>query len=178
MADASRGELGANPIEAVLNRLGFWTLVFLLLALLPTALRLLTGWGEAIRYRRRVGLFAFFYACLHLATYVVLDHFFDFPAIVEDIVKRKFITVGFAAVVLMIPLAATSTDRAVRGLGYVRWQRWHRLIYVSAVLGVVHFLWRVKADHRVPSIFAAVLTLLLAVRALAALRHRPAAAAS
>jgi sulfoxide reductase heme-binding subunit YedZ len=147
--------------------------VLLLLALLPTAVRVLTGWGGAIRYRRRIGLFAFFYGCLHFATYVGLDQFFDFRAILEDIVKRNFIAVGFAALVLMIPLALTSTGRAVRRLGYARWQRWHRLIYVSAVLGVVHFLWRVKADHRVPSIFAAVLTVLLAIRVVAALRARP-----
>jgi methionine sulfoxide reductase heme-binding subunit len=173
--DAARGGLGANPIEAALNRLGFWTLFFLLLTLVPTALRILTGWGGAIRYRRRLGLFAFLYACLHFATYLVADQFFDFPAILEDIVKRKFIAVGFLAFVLLVPLAATSNNRAVRRLGFARWQRWHRLVYVSAVLGVVHFIWRVKADLRQPTLFAIALALLLGIRLVAALRRTLAA---
>jgi sulfoxide reductase heme-binding subunit YedZ len=170
--DGVRGRLGANPIEAILNRLGFWTLVFLLLSLVPTALRILTGWGGAIRYRRRVGLTAFVYGCLHFATYVGVDQFFDWQTIQADIFKRKFITVGFVALVLLIPLALTSTDRAVRSLGFVVWQRWHRLVYASATLGVIHFIWRVKADLRVPTIFAAALALLLGIRVVAALRRR------
>jgi sulfoxide reductase heme-binding subunit YedZ len=169
---ALRGGLSANPIAEVLNRFGFWTLVFLLLSLLPTALRIVTGWGGLIRFRRMIGLFAFFYAFLHLATYVGADQFFDFPAILEDIVKRNFIAVGFLAFVLLVPLALTSNDRAVRRLGFVRWQRWHRLVYAAAVLGVVHFVWRVKADLREPSIFGAVLAVLLAIRVFAALRRR------
>jgi sulfoxide reductase heme-binding subunit YedZ len=173
---ALHGGLTANPIAEVLNRFGFWTLVFLLLSLVPTALRIVTGWGGAVRFRRMVGLFAFFYAFLHLATYVAADQFFDFSAILEDIVKRKFIAVGFLAFLLLLPLALTSTDRAVRRLGFVRWQRWHRLVYVSAVLGIVHFVWRVKADLREPLIFAAILTVLLGARMVAALRRRAAPA--
>jgi sulfoxide reductase heme-binding subunit YedZ len=172
-----RGRLGANPIEEVLNRSGFWTLVFLLLTLVPGAIRALNGWGGAMRYRRTIGLFAFFYACLHFGTYAGVDQFFDLAAIVEDVTKRKFIAVGFAAFVLLLPLALTSTDRMVRRLGFVRWQRLHRLVYVAAVLGVVHFVWRVKADLREPLIFAGVLGLLLAVRLVGALRKRGEAAA-
>jgi sulfoxide reductase heme-binding subunit YedZ len=170
--DAAGGRLGANPIEAILNRFGFWTLTFLMLSLAPTALRIVTGWGGAVRYRRTIGLFAFAYACLHFATYLVLDQFFDVAAILEDIAKRPFITVGFAALVLLVPLAVTSNDRAVRRLGFVRWQRWHRLVYAAAVLGVVHFIWRVKADLQVPLVFATVLAVLLGLRVLGALRRR------
>ena len=170
--DAARGGLGANPIEQVLNRFGFWTLTFLMLSLAPTAIRIATGWGGAIRYRRTIGLFAFAYACLHFATYVVLDQALDFPSILEDIVKRPFISVGFLALVLPVPLALTSNNRAVRRLGFVKWQRWHRLVYVSAILGIVHFVWRVKADLQVPLIFAGVLTVLLGIRAIDALRRR------
>jgi sulfoxide reductase heme-binding subunit YedZ len=168
--DAARGGLGANPIEAVLNRFGFWTLTLVVASLVPTALKILTGWGGAVRYRRTVGLFAFFYACLHLATYAGVDQFFDWKAIGEDVVKRPFITVGFAAFLLLVPLALTSTDRAVRRLGFVRWKRLHRLVYVAAALGVVHFVWRVKADLRDPLLFAAAIALLFAIRIVAALR--------
>lgn len=170
--DAARGGLGANPIEQVLNRFGFWTLTFLMLSLAPTAIRILTGWGGTVRYRRTVGLFAFAYAFLHFATYVVLDQTLDFPAILEDIAKRPFITVGFLALVLLVPLALTSNNRAVRKLGFVKWQRWHRLVYVSAVLGVIHFVWRVKADLQVPLVFAGVLAVLLGIRAIDAVRKR------
>jgi sulfoxide reductase heme-binding subunit YedZ len=170
--DALRGRLGANPIEELLNRSGFWTLVFLLLTLVPGAIRTLTGWGGAIRYRRTIGLFAFFYACLHFGTYAGVDQFFDVAAIVEDVTKRKFIAVGFAAFLLLVPLALTSTNRMVRRLGFVRWQRLHRLVYVAAVLGVVHFVWRVKADLREPLIFAGVLGLLLSVRLVGGVRKR------
>ena len=171
--DALRGRLGANPIEAILNRFGYWTLFFLLLSLVPTPLRIVTGgWGAAVRYRRRIGLFAFFYGCLHLGTYVGLDQFFDLAAILADIVKRKFIAVGFAAFVLLVPLALTSNDRAIRRLGFVRWKRWHRLVYASALLGVIHFAWRVKADLREPLLFAAVLAVLLAARLVHAVRRQ------
>ena len=168
--DAARGGLGANPIEAILNRFGFWTLFLLVASLLPTPLRILTGWGGAVRYRRTLGLFAFFYACLHLATYAGVDQFFDWKAIGEDVVKRPFITVGFAAFLLLVPLALTSTDAAVRRLGFVRWKRLHRLVYVAAALGIVHFVWRVKADLRDPLLFAAAIALLFAIRIAAALR--------
>jgi methionine sulfoxide reductase heme-binding subunit len=173
--DGLHGRLGANPIEEVLNRFGFWTLVFLMLALVPTPLQTLLGWSWPAPYRRMIGLFAFFYACLHLTTYVGVDQFFDWRAIWADIVKRKFITIGMLAFTLLVPLALTSTNRAVRRLGYVRWKRLHRLVYVAAVCGVVHFVWRVKADLRQPLIFASILALLLALRLVGRSRSREAA---
>ncbi len=162
--DALRGGLGANPIAEILNRLGFWALTFLLASLAPTALKIALGWTEPVRYRRMAGLFAFFYAFLHFATYLGVDQFFDWGAIGADIVKRKFITIGFLAFLLLVPLAVTSTDRWVRKLGFARWKRLHRLSYVAALCGVVHFVWRVKADLRRPLIFAAILAVLLLVR--------------
>jgi sulfoxide reductase heme-binding subunit YedZ len=173
-ADALRGRLGANPIEAILNRFGFWTLTFVLLALVPTPLAALFGWTWAAPHRRMIGLFAFFYACLHLATYVGVDQFFDWRAIAADVVKRKFIAIGMLAFTLLVPLALTSTDRSVRRLGYVRWKRLHRLVYLAAVCGVVHFVWRVKADLRQPLIFASVLALLMAARLVGRRRSRSA----
>ena len=164
VADALRGRLGANPIEAILNRFGYWTLVFVLLALVPTPLQRLSGWTWVAPHRRMIGLFAFFYACLHVATYVGIDQFFDWRAIVADVVKRKFITIGMLAFALLVPLALTSTDGSVRRLGYARWKRLHRLVYAAALCGVVHFTWRVKADLREPLLFAAALAVLLAVR--------------
>jgi sulfoxide reductase heme-binding subunit YedZ len=162
--DALHGRLGANPIEAILNRFGYWTLVFVLLALVPTPLQKLSGWTWIAPHRRMIGLFAFFYACLHVGTYIGVDQFFDWRAIVADVVKRKFITIGMLAFALLVPLALTSTDGSVRRLGYARWKRLHRLVYAAAVCGVVHFTWRVKADLREPLLFAAALALLLAVR--------------
>jgi sulfoxide reductase heme-binding subunit YedZ len=164
VADALRGRLGANPIEAILNRFGYWTLVFVLLALVPTPLQRLSGWTWIAPHRRMIGLFAFFYACLHVATYVGVDQFFDWRAIVADVAKRKFITIGMLAFALLVPLALTSTDGSVRRLGYARWKRLHRLVYAAALCGVVHFTWRVKADLREPLLFAAALAVLLAVR--------------
>ena len=162
--DALRGRLGANPIEAILNRFGYWTLVFVLLALVPTPLQSLSGWTWIAPHRRMIGLFAFFYACLHVGTYVGVDQFFDWRAIVADVVKRKFITIGMLAFALLVPLALTSTDGSVRRLGYARWKRLHRLVYAAAGCGVVHVVWRVKADLREPLLFAAALAVLLAVR--------------
>jgi len=164
VADALRGRLGANPIEAILNRFGYWTLVFVLLALVPTPLQRLSGWTWIAPHRRMIGLFAFFYACLHVGTYIGVDQFFDWRAIVADVVKRKFITIGMLAFALLVPLALTSTDGSVRRLGYARWKRLHRLVYAAALCGVVHFTWRVKADLREPLLFAAALAALLAVR--------------
>jgi methionine sulfoxide reductase heme-binding subunit len=164
VADALRGRLGANPIEAILNRFGYWTLVFVLLALVPTPLQRLSRWTWIAPHRRMIGLFAFFYACLHVATYVGVDQFFDWRAIVADVAKRKFITIGMLAFALLVPLALTSTDGSVRRLGYARWKRLHRLVYAAALCGVVHFTWRVKADLREPLLFAAALAVLLAVR--------------
>lgn len=169
---AATGGLGANPIERILNDTGWWTLALILASLVPTAIRILTGWGGAVRWRRMVGLFAFGYALLHFATYALLDQTLDLPAIVEDIAKRPFIAVGFAALVLLVPLAVTSNDRAVRRLGFVRWQRWHRLVYASSVLGVVHFVWRVKADLREPLLFASALAVLLGIRVVDAVVRR------
>lgn len=155
--------LGANPIQVITFSTGTWTLVFLLVTLSITPLRKLTKRYWLIQYRRMVGLFAFFYGCLHFTTYIWLDQFFDLHSVYKDIYKRPFITVGFTAFVLMIPLAATSTRWAVRKLGK-RWQRLHRLIYLTAVGGVIHFLWAVKLDKRVPEIYASILGVLLLYR--------------
>ena len=155
--------LGANPIEFITRSTGTWTLVGLMVTLSITPLRRLTGRADLLRYRRMLGLFSFFYACLHFVTYVWLDQFFDPAAIAKDIVKRPFITVGFTAFVLLIPLAATSTRAMMRRLGR-RWQQLHRLIYPIALLGVTHYLWLVKKDLTAPLVYGGVLALLLALR--------------
>ena len=157
------GGLGANPIEFITRSTGTWTLVGLLLTLSVTPLRRLSGRTDLIRYRRMLGLFSFFYATLHFVTYIWLDQFFDPAAIARDIVKRPFITVGFTAFVLLIPLALTSTQAMMRRLGR-RWQLLHRLIYLVAVLGVIHYLWLVKKDLTDPLVYGGILVLLLAVR--------------
>ncbi len=161
---AFTGDLGANPIETLSRYTGDWTLRFLLIALAVTPARHLSGWAGVMRLRRMLGLFAFFYACLHFLTYLVLDQFFHWPSILEDIGERPYITVGFTAFVLLIPLAATSTNAMVRRLGGRRWQALHRAVYAIGVLGVLHFLWLVKADNREPLIYAFVLALLLGYR--------------
>ena len=158
------GALGPNPIAEALNRLGFWTLVLLLARLACTPIKLLTGWALPLRLRRMLGLEGFAYAGLHFLTYFAVDQFFDFGEIWKDIVKRKFITVGFAAFVMLIPLAVTSTHAMVRRLGFPRWKRLHRLAYLAATCGVIHFAWRVKSDLRQPLLFAFVLAVLLIVR--------------
>jgi methionine sulfoxide reductase heme-binding subunit len=142
-------DLTANPIEFITRFTGSWALILLLASLSVTPLRKILGWNDLIKFRRMLGLFAFFYALLHFSTYMVLDHFFDFPAIVKDIIKRPYVTVGFTGFVLMIPLAITSTAAMIRRLGK-RWQQLHRLVYVAAIAGVVHFYWLVKADIRRP----------------------------
>lgn len=157
------GGLGANPIEFITRSTGTWTLVGLMLTLSITPLRRMSGRAGLIRYRRMLGLFTFFYVCLHFVTYIWLDQFFDPAAIVKDIIKRPFITVGFSAFVLLIPLAATSTRAMIRRLGR-RWQPLHRLVYAISILGVVHYLWLVKKDLTEPLIYGAVLTLLLLMR--------------
>lgn len=157
------GGLGANPIEFITHSTGTWTLVGLLATLAITPLRSLSGLGWLIRFRRLFGLFAFFYACLHFTTYIWLDQFFDPASIARDIIKRPFITVGFAAFMLLIPLAATSNQRMMKKLGR-NWQRLHRLVYVIAGLGVVHYWWLVKKDISQPLIYACVLAILLAMR--------------
>jgi sulfoxide reductase heme-binding subunit YedZ len=171
-AEAALGRLGANPIAEALNRLGLTALIFLVAALACTPLRTLFGWTWPIRLRRMLGLFGFFYALLHLSTYVGLDQGFDVHAILADITKRKFIYIGFTAFVLLIPLAATSTAASVRRLGFVRWKRVHRLAYVATALGVVHFTLRVKKDLREPIIYALVLTTLLLARVAVGLQMR------
>ena len=170
--DAFSGGLGANPIEAMLNRLGFWTLTFLTLSLAPTPLHDLLGLRWPVRLRRMLGVSAFSYATLHLSWYVGVDQFFDVGLLAADVAKRKFMTVGFAAWLVLVPLAVTSTDGWVRRLGYARWKRLHRLVYVAALLGVVHFVWRVKADLRRPSLFAIAIGVLLGARVVVALRAR------
>ena len=164
---AARGELGANPIATALNQLGLVALVFLIASLAATPLKAALGWTWPIRIRRMLGLYAFFYASLHFLTYLGLDQVLDFRAVFADITKRKFIAVGFTAFVLLVPLAVTSTDAMVRRLGFVRWKRLHRLVYVAAALGVVHFIWRVKKDLSQPLTYGAVLALLLAIRVVA-----------
>ncbi len=161
--DGFHDALGANPVEKITHRTGDWSLRFLLITLAVTPLRKLFGWKFLMRYRRMFGLFAFFYVCLHFATYLVFDHFFDLGEIAKDIVKRPYITVGFTAFVLLIPLAVTSTHKMKKRLGK-RWQRLHQLVYVVAVCGILHYLWLVKADLLQPLIHAAILILLLGVR--------------
>jgi sulfoxide reductase heme-binding subunit YedZ len=161
------GNLGANPIEVITHSTGDWTLIFLMVTLSVTPLRKFTGQLWMIRFRRMFGLFAFFYGSLHFTTYIWLDKFFDVHAMLADVAKRKFITVGFTALVLMIPLALTSPAWAIRRLGGRRWNLLHRLIYVSAIAGVIHYWWLVKADVRKPEQYAAVLALLLGYRVVA-----------
>jgi methionine sulfoxide reductase heme-binding subunit len=158
--------LGANPIEFVTLSTGTWALVLLLCSLSVTPLRRLSGISWLIRFRRLLGLFAFFYAALHFTTYLWLDKFFDLPEIWRDVAKRPFITAGFFAFALLIPLAATSTAGSIRRLGGRRWQILHRAVYISACSAVLHFWWKVKADTRQPSSYAAILLILLAYRLL------------
>lgn len=175
---ALRGELGANPISQALNQLGLMALVFLVAALACTPLKTLFGWTWPIRLRRMLGLYAFFYATLHVSTYTGLDQFFDWHAIFDDVTKRKFIFVGFAAFLLLIPLAVTSTSAAVKRMGYVRWKQLHRLAYVAPLLGVIHFTWRVKKDVSEPALYAMVLGALFLVRLVVYFRSRLSASAT
>jgi sulfoxide reductase heme-binding subunit YedZ len=156
--------LGANPAEHITRTTGDWTLRFLLLTLAVTPLRKLTGWHALARFRRMPGLYAFFYGTVHLSSYLAFDHAFDLLAIGRDILKRPFITVGVATLVLMLPLAITSTNAMVRRLGAKRWLALHRLVYLIAPLGVLHFWWMVKKDITEPAIYAVVLAVLLGLR--------------
>lgn len=171
-------KLGANPIEYITHSTGWWALSFLMVTLSVTPLRRLANLPWLLRLRRMLGLFAFFYASLHFTTYIWLDQFFDVKEIVKDVIKRPFITVGFAAFVLLIPLAATSTNSMVRRLGAKRWQNLHRLVYLIGALGVIHFWWLVKKDITEPFIFAVLLAALLIIRLLYLLRQQRAAAAA
>ena len=161
--DSLTGGLSVNPIEDITHRTGDWALRFVLLTLAVTPFRWLSGWNEVIRYRRMLGLFTFWYASLHFSTYIVFDHFFDVRSIADDVIERKYVTAGFFGFVLMLPLAVTSTQGWIRRLGK-RWSVLHRLIYVAAVAGVVHFLWLVKLETSEPLIYAAVLSGLFLVR--------------
>ena len=160
---AASGGLGANPIEEVTHTTGDWSLRLLLATLAVTPLRRLSGWSALAPLRRTLGLAAFSYVCLHLLTFVVLDQFFDWHAIVEDVLERRYISAGFAGFLCLLPLAITSTRGWQRRLG-LRWVKLHRLVYVAASLGVVHHLWLVKSDLRAPLVHAGVLALLLGSR--------------
>ncbi|MBI4873968.1 MAG: sulfoxide reductase heme-binding subunit YedZ [Acidobacteria bacterium] len=159
-----RQDLGANPIEYITHATGAWTLRFLLLTLAVTPTRKLLNAPGLIRYRRMLGLFAFFYGLLHLATYLWLDKFFDISEILKDIAKRRFITAGALALAVMIPLAVTSTTGWIRRLGGRNWRRLHRLVWASAAAGVVHYWWLVKSDLRAPAAYALALAVLLSLR--------------
>jgi len=172
---AYRDALGANPIEAITHTTGDWALRFLLASLAITPLRRLTGWNRLIAYRRTLGLLAFAYAVLHVATYVVLDHWFDWARILADVRKRPYVTAGAVAVSCLLPLAVTSTRGWIRRLGR-RWTALHRLAYVAAVAAVVHYWWLVKADVRAPFWYGGVLVLLLLARAVPARARRRLAA--
>lgn len=160
---AFANSLGANPIETITRSTGWWTLFLLTVTLAVTPLRKVSGAHWLLKLRRMLGLFAFFYACAHFITFIWFDHWFDVAAILKDVVKRPFVTIGFAAFLLLVPLALTSNNTTVRKLGR-NWQRLHRLVYAIAVLGVAHYWWLVKRDLTEPVIFAAVVAGLLGLR--------------
>jgi sulfoxide reductase heme-binding subunit YedZ len=161
---ALTGDLGANPIDEITDQTGIWTLRLLLITLAVTPARRLTGWNRLIQFRRMLGLFAFFYGSLHFVTYIWLDQFFAIADIIADVMERPFITVGLASFMLLIPLAVTSTTAMIKRLGGKWWQRLHRLVYVIAIGGIVHYLWLVKADSRQPLIYGSILGVLLTYR--------------
>jgi sulfoxide reductase heme-binding subunit YedZ len=162
---AATDDLGANPIDFITDWLGDWTLRLLLIALALTPLRILTGAAWLVVFRRMLGLFAFFYATLHFSVWLVLDHFFAWDQMLADIVKRRYITVGMLALTLLIPLALTSTTGMIKRLGGVAWRRLHRLVYVIGILAVLHYLWLAKAGVQDPFYYAAILVVLLGIRA-------------
>lgn len=162
--DMWQGNLGANPIEKLTHRTGDWTLRMLLITLAVTPARILLGWKKLIQLRRMLGLFCFFYACLHFSIYLVFDQFFSISDILKDIIKRPYITVGFAAFTLLIPLAVTSTKKMQKRLGR-NWTKLHRMIYFVALFGILHYLWQAKADLLLPLIHAFILLILLFIRA-------------
>jgi sulfoxide reductase heme-binding subunit YedZ len=163
------GRLGINPVEDLELTTGIWSLRFLVITLAVTPVRRITGWNRVIQYRRMFGLFTFFYVCVHFSIYIGIDQFFAFGAILKDVAKRPFITMGFTAFVLMIPLALTSTKGWIRRLGR-RWQVLHRLIYISAVCAAIHYLWKVKVMIGSPVYYAFVIALLIGFRVLWQLR--------
>ena len=177
VSDTFRGELGANPVEALTHRTGFWTLTLLMITLGVTPVRRITGLGVLVRLRRMLGLFAFFYAVLHFTVYALDRSIWSgegwgMSAIVDDVAKRPYITVGFSVFLILCSLAATSTNGWVRRLGGRRWQRLHRLVYVAGMGGVLHFLWLVKSDILRPATFGAVLVVLLGSRLIKPGRRR------
>jgi sulfoxide reductase heme-binding subunit YedZ len=169
---AYRGDLTPNPVEFLQHQTGDWTLRFLIFTLCVTPFRKVLNLPELIRFRRMFGLFAFFYVCLHFLTYLGPDQSFNLAGMLKDVVKRPFITVGFAAFVLLIPLAITSTAGWIRRLGGKRWQALHRSIYVCAILGVIHYYWLVKSDVREPLFYGALVGILLAWRLVNRLSRR------
>jgi sulfoxide reductase heme-binding subunit YedZ len=172
------GDLGANPIETITNSTGIWTLRFIVITLAITPVRWLTKWNPIINLRRMLGLFAFFYGTIHFMIYFVLDRSLMFDGLWEDIVKRPYITVGFTGFVLMIPLALTSTKGWIRRLGGRRWNLLHKLIYATGVLGVIHYLWKVKLDVTNPLIYLAIVAVLLLVRVFRWISKRQASAST
>jgi sulfoxide reductase heme-binding subunit YedZ len=168
---AHTGDLTANPISFITNWLGDWTFRLLLASLALTPLRVLFGISWQISLRRLLGLFAFFYACLHFSVWILVDHFFNWDQMVADIVKRRYITVGMLALTLLVPLAVTSTSRMVKRLGGVNWRRLHRLIYVIGMLAALHFLWLAKKGRTDQYLYAAILALLLGIRVWDAVRR-------
>ncbi|MCI0352072.1 MAG: sulfoxide reductase heme-binding subunit YedZ [Acidobacteriales bacterium] len=171
-------DLGANPVEAIQTTTGQWTLNFLVITLAISPLRRALNQPWLIRFRRMFGLFAFFYVCLHFTSYIWLDQSFDVRSILKDVAKRPFITAGFTAFVLLIPLALTSTTGWIRRMGGARWRQLHSLIYISAIAGGVHYYWKVKSDVRLPVLYLSVIGLLLAIRVVSKLRARRATADS
>jgi methionine sulfoxide reductase heme-binding subunit len=172
------GDLGVNPVETITNETGIWTLRLLAVTLAITPLRWLTKWNPIINFRRMIGLFAFFYGTVHFFIYFILDRSFMFDGLWDDIVKRPYITVGFTAFVLMIPLAITSTKGWIRRMGGKRWNLLHKLVYISASLGVLHYWWKVKLDVTNPMIYAGIVAVLLGWRVVKAMNKRQAAAAA
>jgi sulfoxide reductase heme-binding subunit YedZ len=162
--DGFRGDLTANPVEYLEHKTGDWALRFLLITLGVTPLRKIFEQPLLVRYRRMLGLFAFFYTCVHLLLYLTFDQVFDLRGVIADVMKRPYITVGMAGFVMMIPLAVTSTAAMVRRLGASRWQLLHRLVYFCTLAGVIHFWWLVKSDIHEPALYAAVFGLLMLFR--------------
>ena len=162
--DALRGQLGANPVEFFLRTTGVMTLLFVMITLAVTPLRKLLNWNEAIKYRRMVGLYAFFYGCVHLSTYAIFDRELSLSGTIADVIQRPFIAIGMAAFLAMVPLAITSTNAMVKRLGGKRWQRLHRLVYLVGILGVIHFWMIVKSDVFYPAVFGLVMLALLGYR--------------
>jgi methionine sulfoxide reductase heme-binding subunit len=161
---AWKQDLTANPIEYITHTTGDWTIRFLMITLAVTPLRMLFHLPQLVRFRRMFGLFAFFYVSLHFTTWFCLDKWFDFREMGKDILKRPFITIGMAALLMLIPLAVTSTDGWVRRLGYKRWQKLHRLVYLIALAGVIHYYWLVKSDVRLPLLYGAIWATLMLYR--------------